>query len=129
MKIIYNRIIPFKGFIAINIFGVLFVRKEYKDKINEFVLNHERIHTAQMKETLYILFYIMYFIEWIIRLFISNKGGAYKNISFEREAYSNEGNLNYLEDRELFSFLKYMNMSNIKNVISKTSKICQKRHL
>lgn len=30
MKIIYNKLIPFKGFIAINLFGIIFVRKEYK---------------------------------------------------------------------------------------------------
>ena len=27
MKVIYNNIIPFKGFKCINLFGVLFVRK------------------------------------------------------------------------------------------------------
>ena len=30
MKIIYNNIIPFKGFKAMNLFGVLFVRKDAK---------------------------------------------------------------------------------------------------
>lgn len=29
MKIIYNNIIPFKGFLAINLFGVLFVYSVY----------------------------------------------------------------------------------------------------
>lgn len=49
MKIIYNNIIPFKGFLAINLFGVLFVRGTYRD-LSATVLNHEKIHTAQMKE-------------------------------------------------------------------------------
>ena len=55
MKIIYNNIIPFKGFLAINLFGVLFVRGTYRD-LSATVLNHEKIHTAQMKELWYIPF-------------------------------------------------------------------------
>ena len=50
MKIINNSIIPFKGFIAINLFGTLFVRSEYAYKLElesykAKVLNHEAIHT------------------------------------------------------------------------------------
>lgn len=41
MKIVYNNIIPFKGFLAINLFGVLFVRGAEHD-INDVVLNHEK---------------------------------------------------------------------------------------
>lgn len=96
MKIIYNNIIPFKGFLAINLFGILFVRGTDRD-INDVVLNHERIHTAQMKDLGYILFYIIYLLEWIVRLF--KKGNAYRNISFEREAYKHEKDLNYLSTR------------------------------
>lgn len=96
MKIVYNNIIPFKGFLAVNIFGVLFVRGT-KRAISDVVLNHERIHTAQMKELLFLPFYILYLLEWIVRLFM--RGNAYRNISFEREAYANEKNLNYLVTR------------------------------
>ena len=96
MKIIYNNIIPFKGFLAINLFGILFVRGTESD-INERVLNHEKIHTAQMKELWYIPFYILYFLEWLYRL--TQKGNAYRNISFEREAYENEMNFDYLANR------------------------------
>ena len=45
MKIIYNNIIPFKGYLAMNLFGFLFVRKDLKDKLNSIVVNHEAIHT------------------------------------------------------------------------------------
>src|SRR5678815_4332787 len=74
MKIIRNKYIPFKGFRAINLFGILFVRGNAK--ISEVTLNHEKIHTAQMKEMLYIFFYLWYVFEWIIRLFM--KGNAYR---------------------------------------------------
>lgn len=99
MKIIRNSTIPFKGFCAINLFGVIFARHEAN--LSETVLNHERIHTAQMKELGYILFYIIYFMEWLIRLMLP--GNAYRNISFEREAYSNQCNRFYLECRKPFT--------------------------
>lgn len=100
MKIIYNKYIPFKGFLAINLFGVLFVRGTWRD-VNATLLNHERIHTAQMKELGYVLFYVIYFIEWLVRLLFP--GNAYRNISFEREAYNNQRNSFYLERRKSFA--------------------------
>ena len=104
MKIIYNNIIPFKGFKCINLFGVLFVRKGCF--MSEEDLNHERIHTAQMEEMLYVFFYLWYFIEWLIRLF--RKGNAYKNLCFEKEAYNNEDDLTYLSTRPRFAWWKYL---------------------
>lgn len=97
--IIKNNIIPFRGYKAMNLFGIIFLRKEYT--LTEVDLNHEAIHTAQMKELLYVFFYIIYFLEWLVRLFINKD--AYRNISFEKEAYSNENNLEYLKTRKCFS--------------------------
>lgn len=103
MKIVYNSLIPFKGFIAINMFGVLFVRNEYKEKITPTVINHEQIHTAQMKELLYVFFYIIYIFEYIVNLFrYMTPDEAYRNISFEREAYGNQSNMEYLLNRKPF---------------------------
>lgn len=103
MKVIYNNLIPFKGFDAMNLFGVVFARNEYKD-LDKVVLNHEAIHTAQMKELLYIPFYVLYGIEYLINLIKYRDGDkAYKNISFEREAYRNERQLDYLKGRRHFS--------------------------
>ena len=111
MKIIYNDIIPFKGFLAINLFGLLFVRKG--GKLTDSTINHEEIHSAQMKELGYIFFYIIYFLEWIIRLF--QKGpthAAYRAISFEQEAYDNEKDPNYLKNRTPFSWLQFWKKGN-----------------
>lgn len=106
MKIIYNRVLPFPGFKAINFFGVLFVRKEYRGRLNPVNLRHEMIHSAQMRELLWILFYGWYFLEWTVRLFLP--GNAYRNISFEQEAYEKQGNEEYLKRRKHFSFLRYL---------------------
>lgn len=40
MKIIYNKWIPFKGFCAINLFGVIFARKGCK--VTPRTINHEK---------------------------------------------------------------------------------------
>ena len=92
MKIIRNNIIPFRGFAAINLFGILFVRKD--TVLTPVMMNHEYIHTAQMKEMAHVLFYLWYVVEWLVRL--TMKGHAYRNISFEREAYSNPTIMVYL---------------------------------
>lgn len=102
MIIIRNKIIPFEGFKAINLFGILFVRENAN--IDDRTINHEEIHTAQMKEMLYIFFYLWYLIEWLIRLF--GKGNAYRKISFEKEAYNNENDETYLTKRKHYNWLK-----------------------
>ena len=58
-----------------------------------------------------VAFYIIYFVEWLIRCAINKfklDNAAYRNISFEREAYGNQENSNYLKERKLFSWLKYL---------------------
>ena len=92
-----------------NLFGVLFVRWEkgkLKPTLSRYTINHESIHTKQMKELGYIFFYIWYVIEWFIKLFTTKN--AYKSISFEREAYGNERNLLYLEKRKRYAWFKYI---------------------
>lgn len=100
MKVILNKWIPFKGFKCINLFGILFVREDCS-KMDRYDLNHEAIHTRQMKELAYIFFYIIYVLEWLVRLF--RPGNAYRNISFEQEAYKNESNLEYLDNRKFWA--------------------------
>ena len=52
MKVIYNKVIPINGYKCVNLFGVLFVREGCKMTATDY--NHEAIHTAQMKELLYV---------------------------------------------------------------------------
>lgn len=105
MKVVYNNIIPFKGFKCINLFGVLFVRKGCL--MSEKDLNHEAIHTTQMKEMLYIGFYLWYFVEWLVELFTYGSKSYHTN-TFEREAFENEKDLTYLADRPRFAWWKYL---------------------
>lgn len=123
MKVIYNKFIPFPGFFAVNLFGIMFVREEFKNrKISKTTYNHESIHSEQMLDFVGgnnkllifggIIFYILYFIEWLIKLIISGftlgKVKAYRSISFEQEAYANERNYNYLKARKRFTWCKYI---------------------
>ena len=107
MPVIKNKILPLgKNFYAINLFGVIFAKGE----CGRITLNHEKIHTRQMLELLIIPFYIIYVLEWLIRILqYHDPYKAYSNISFEREAYNNQFNLNYLKERKKFGFLRYIN--------------------
>ncbi len=78
-------------------------------KYNQRLLNHEKIHLRQQLELLVIFFYLWYGIEFLIHFFrYKDQYTAYRRISFEREAYENDENLNYLKKRTLWSFLNYM---------------------
>lgn len=73
------------------------------------LINHESIHIYQQLETFIIGFFILYTTEYLIKLIVyRNHQIAYKAISFEKEAFSNESNLRYLEERKLFSWIRYI---------------------
>lgn len=107
MKIIYKKNFPPKDFAAINILGVIIVRKDYGELTDAEVL-HEKIHTRQMIELLIVFFYISYFLEWLVRLVqYRSLSSAYYNISYEREAYSCMHDPDYLNKRKSYSFIYY----------------------
>lgn len=100
MKLIYNKWIPFKGFKAINLFGVCFVREGCS--MHPHAINHEKIHTAQMRELWYVGFYLLYIMEWFVRLMFA-PATAYRGISFEVEAYEHQYDYDYLEHRAKYA--------------------------
>lgn len=130
MKTIYNNIIPLKGFKAITIYPFVFVRKSalFSDDDER----HECIHGIQQKEMLVIgavltvvlwvigfgawsllalpVFFWWYLIEWLVRIVqYRDAHKAYRNISFEREAYAWEKNKYYLPLRICFAWIRYIN--------------------
>ncbi|OPZ29179.1 MAG: hypothetical protein BWZ00_01169 [Bacteroidetes bacterium ADurb.BinA174] len=108
MKIIYSKYLPVKGFRAINLFGVVFARKE-QGELSRQIINHELIHTRQMLELMFIGFYVWYVTEWIIKWIIyKNRFMAYRNIGFEREAFENDDNFDYLKHRKWYGFANYV---------------------
>lgn len=106
MKIIHNKWIPFgRGMYAINLFGIIFT----KQHLTRIDVNHEYIHTLQQRELLFVFFFLLYVTEWIVRV-IQTKSliKGYLRISFEREAYENQRQLDYRETRKIFAWRKYL---------------------
>ncbi|KIC63548.1 membrane protein [Chryseobacterium taiwanense] len=93
---------------GIALFPFIFIRR-LEDRENKILINHEKIHLRQQLELLVIFFYFFYIIEyyyWLLKL--KNRDLAYRRISFEREAYTNEYDLDYLKNRKFWSFRKYL---------------------
>ena len=131
MKIVYNYIIPFKGYLAMCVFPFIFVRKDARN-LTVKDINHEKIHLRQQVEMYIVgviltlilfvcglswwslfalpIFFIWYGVEWFLRwcAYGFNQNEAYHNISFEQEAYGNESNLDYLRTRKRFSWCYYL---------------------
>ena len=108
-KIIYNKHFPFGKYLAINLFGMIFVKG--REKLSRQNLNHELIHTRQQIEMLWVFFYLWYGIEWFVKLFkYRSSFKAYLNLSFEREAYANEKDLLYRRHRRPFAWWKYLSL-------------------
>ncbi len=73
------------------------------------LVNHERIHLRQQAELGVLPFYLWYLTEYLIRrIQYRDHYEAYRNISFEREAFANETNLTYLHNRRWWRFWAYI---------------------
>lgn len=97
-----------KNIQGVAIFPFLFVRSKNVTK-QPIVMNHEKIHFRQQLELGWIGFFIWYLLEFLVGyLIFRNWIKAYQNISFEREAYANEREPDYLKYRKVWSFWKYL---------------------
>ncbi len=98
----------YKNYVGLSLWPFIIV-KETQYKSDAVLINHERIHLKQQRELFILPFYIFYITEWLLRtLLYLNSYRAYQNISFEREAYANEKDINYLDKRKPFAFLNYL---------------------
>ncbi len=98
----------YSNYVGLSFWPFIFLKYENL-KEDQILINHEKIHLKQQQELLLLPFYILYVIEWLLRcLYYLDSYKAYQNISFEREAYCNETNLEYPSERNAFGFLKYL---------------------
>ncbi len=97
-----------KGFRGMTLFPFVVVReRNVQDYL--ILMNHERIHLRQQLELFVLPFFVMYGLDYLVKLIrYRDKKKAYKNIVFEREAYENENDLDYLKSRSFWRFLKYV---------------------
>lgn len=142
MKIIYNNIIPLRGYDAMCIYPFIFVRNDRRQYFTKKTETHECIHAYQQIETcvLFLLvllllagvglisfwwllasplaFFVLYALEYIVKglfylPFHKSKAdpqstSVYLKVSFEREAYANEGDAGYPDSRKPFAWLHYL---------------------
>ena len=125
---VVNDLLPCEDFIATTIWPFIFVQRANERLFDDVAENHEEIHASQQVEMLVVgailtlilssfigwwsvlalpIYYWWYIIEFMLRS-IFGTGNAYRNISFEREAYMNEHDKDYLSKRKHFAWLKYM---------------------
>ena len=131
MKRIENIYIPFSNFVALTVWPLLFVRRDMLHKYDAAADNHEHIHAEQQIEMLIVgallsvvlwltgcgwwsllallLFYWWYLIEFVIKAFYyGDNNVAYRYLAFEREAYNNMYDAEYLKNRKHFAWVKYI---------------------
>ena len=98
--------IKYLGISGLTLFPFIIFRDKQL-KLDKRIMNHERIHIRQQVELLVLPFYVLYLLELAIGLIrFRNKYTAYMNISFEREAYKNDSDLNYLKNRNWWAWRK-----------------------
>ena len=108
MFIVSSKYLVPRGFVGITIFPFIFLQKK-TFKLNKVLINHEHIHLRQQLELGIVFFFIWYAIEYVYRLIIfKDKRKAYRMISFEREAYAFENDMEYVLERKWYSFLKFV---------------------
>ncbi|MEZ4858335.1 MAG: hypothetical protein R2781_05950 [Flavobacteriaceae bacterium] len=103
-----NRFLLRKPFLGMALWPFIILRNKELLKDAVFI-NHEKVHLRQQVELLIVFFYLWYGIEFLLRLLqYKNRNKAYRNISFEREAYQNEKDLKYLKKRSFWMFIVYL---------------------
>ena len=101
-KVIQTKLMPKSRYIAITLFGLVFTRD--RRLITPRVLRHELLHCRQQVEWLYVPFFKLYVAEWIVGLIkYRDRYKAYRDISFEKEAYSYECDESYLSHRTTYA--------------------------
>ena len=91
---------------AITIGPVIFIRRGYGTDLR--LLIHEEIHVRQGCELFFVGFWFLYLYYWLRNLWaLGDAEEAYRAIPFEREAYANETQLDYLRTRRPHSWKQY----------------------
>ena len=108
MIIIISKYLIPKGYTGLTFYPFV-IFKYTGSKADLVLMNHERIHIKQQLELLVLPFYFLYFLDFAIKLLkYRDRNAAYRNIIFEREAYANEKDPDFLKSRPFYNFLKYL---------------------
>lgn len=95
---------------GIALYPFIIINSKLSSERQKVLINHECIHIRQQIELLVIPFYILYLSNYLINRFRYNTHlEAYRNIIFEKEAFNEESNFDYLSTRTFWNFLKMKN--------------------
>ena len=109
LKRVYSNIIPFQGYVAMTLYPWVFIRKSAAERYTEAADRHEATHGYQQIETLWVLFFLIYLVEYLVKLVITfDHRTAYRSISFEQEAYMHEDDASYNSSRKHYTWVKYI---------------------
>ena len=111
--VVYVRRKIFGHYSGLSWFIFIWINRSVEDR--EQLMNHEKIHFRQQVELLFIIHWILY--AWYYLFFRLQGHGhhhAYLNNPFEREAYENEHNTEYLVNRPRFAWRRYGKSSRAK---------------
>ena len=93
---------------GIALFPFVIINSKLSTERQKVMINHERIHIRQQIELLIFPFYILYLFNYLLNRFkYSTHEEAYRNIVFEKEAFSKERDFDYLSKRPLWNFLEF----------------------
>lgn len=134
-KICYDnwiaRTFLWKDYDTITLAAWVCTKYKSKEEMPQWIRNHECTHAKQWVECMilsgiiiwtlvvfvgisslwfclsFFMFYAIYVLEYLIKLIIYGSD-AYWNISFEKEAYTNQFNNNYMENSDYFEWVKYI---------------------
>jgi len=111
MPVLLSKVAPIKVWAFSFAFWV-FCRGEMSDRTK----NHETIHYVQQREMLFVLQWIAYAIFWLIGYAKKRNGtSAYYENPFEKEAYDNDNDLEYLQKRKHYAWTDYIWNGNVKD--------------
>jgi hypothetical protein len=83
--------------------------KNLETKESQVTIHHEKIHIRQQIEMFILPFYIVYLGFYLInRLKGNSHMQAYLRIPFEKEAYCEESNFDYLHNRKFWAWRFYI---------------------
>ena len=110
LKVVYNKYIPLKGFVALTLWPWIFVREDKSAKFTPMMKRHEATHAHQQVECLLVGFLLIYCLEWIIKDVLCgfDSDRSYRSISFEQEAYEHQEEIYYNDVRRHFAWLRYL---------------------
>lgn len=104
----FIKLFTFKFVNAIALWPFIIV-KDKKIRESTTILNHEKIHLRQQIELLILPFYFLYVLFYLYYRMTGYKHReAYLKIPFEREAYAQEQNLNYLQSRKFWNWKQFI---------------------